>query len=119
MPDIYNNEGHRNTGRTIYGHMREGNTRHGGTGLTLLPPPKRHIPHRATSNGEGGGCSGGTDTETGQEASRAAPVPGPTVEQGAWLIWGIGRPWLFYLFYPSFHLSILSETIEDVIITHS
>ncbi len=36
-----------------------------------------------------------------------------------WLIWGIGRPWLFYLFYPSFHLSILSETIEDVIITHS
>ncbi len=59
MPDIYNNEGHRNTGRPIYGHMREGNTRHGGTGLTLLPPPKRHIPRRATSNGEGGGCSGG------------------------------------------------------------
>ncbi len=31
-----------------------------------------------------GALEASRDTETGQEASRAAPVPEPTVERGAW-----------------------------------
>ncbi len=64
---------------------RGGETRDtGNTGLTVLPPPERCV--RTPSNGRGGGRSGGLKghgDRTGQEASRAAPVPGPTVEQGA------------------------------------
>ncbi len=50
----------------------------------LLPPPERRVPRRTASNGEGGGA---LDTSrvrvTGRKASRAAPFPGPTAEQGA------------------------------------
>ncbi len=67
---------------------RGGETRDmGNTGLTVLLPPERCVPHRIPSNGEGGGGrSGGLKghgDRTGPEASRAAPVPAPTVEQGA------------------------------------
>ncbi len=59
----------------------------GNTGLTLLPPPERCVPHRKPSNGEGGGGrSGGLKghgDRTGQEASRAVPVPEPMAERGA------------------------------------
>ncbi len=60
----------------------------GNTGLTLLPPPEWCIPHRTPSNREGGvgrrsGGLKGHGDRTGQEASRAAPVPGPTAERGA------------------------------------
>ncbi len=51
------------------------------TGLTLLPPPERCVPHRTPSNGEGGWAlwrPHGTRRQdrTGQKASRAAPVLG-------------------------------------------
>ncbi len=56
------------------------------TDLTLLPPPERLRPaHHPTGRG-GGGRSGGlkdTETGTGQEASRAAPVPEAMAERGA------------------------------------
>ncbi len=61
--------------------------------LTLLPPPEWCIPHLTPSNGAGGGGAGrgggvgaleaSRDTETGQEASSAAPILEPTAEQGA------------------------------------
>ncbi len=53
--------------------------------LTLLPPPKRCVPHRTPSNGEGGGGhSGGLKghgDRIGQEASKAAPVLGAMAGQ--------------------------------------
>ncbi len=51
----------------------------GNTGLTLLPPPERPAPYTGV-----GALEASRDTETGQEASRAAPVPGPTADRGAW-----------------------------------
>ncbi len=67
------------TGRTKYGHKREGNTGHGKHRSDITPPS------RTPSNGEGGGgaLEASRDTETGQEASRAAPVLGLTAERGA------------------------------------
>ncbi len=64
--------------------MRGRETRHRKAGLTLHHPPQRRVPRRATSNREAGvgALEASRDTETGQEASRAAPVPGPTAEQG-------------------------------------
>ncbi len=65
---------------------RGGETRDkGNTGLTVLPPPERCVPHRTPSNGEGGGRSGGLKghgDRTGQEASRAAPILGAMAERG-------------------------------------
>ncbi len=65
---------------------RGGETRDkGNTGLTVLPPPERCVPHRIPSNGEGGGRSGGLKghgDRTGQEASRAAPILGAMAERG-------------------------------------
>ncbi len=64
---------------------RGGETRDmGNTGLTVLPPPERCIPHRTPSNGEGevGALEPLRDMETGQEASRAAPVQGAMAGQG-------------------------------------
>ncbi len=58
----------------------------GNTGLTSLPPPEWCVPHRTHPTERGGGRSGGLKghgDRTGQEASRAAPVPGPTAERGA------------------------------------
>ncbi len=49
----------------------------GNTGLTLLPPP-----YTIQRGGRSGGLKGHGD-RTGKEASRAAPIPGPTAEQGA------------------------------------
>ncbi len=73
------------TGRTIYGHKRKGDTRLGDTGLTL-PPSQQARP--APCNIQRGGGAGALETsrgkETAQVASRAVPVPGPTVEQGVW-----------------------------------
>ncbi len=51
----------------------------------ITPPPNRCVPHR-NNNIRGGGVGAleaSRDTETGQEASRAVPVPGPTAERGA------------------------------------
>ncbi len=74
------------TGKTKYGHERKGNTRHGETELTLLPHPERRVPHHTPSNGEGG--MGALEASRGRvqgwKASRAAPVPGPTADWGAW-----------------------------------
>ncbi len=75
------------TGKTIYGHRRDGNTGHGEyrSDSTLPPPPERCVPHRTPSNGEGEGRSGGLKghgDRTGQEASRAAPVLGAMAGQG-------------------------------------
>ncbi len=60
------------TGRTKYGHKREGNTGHGEHRSDITP-----------SNVGVGALEASRDTETGQEASRAAPVPGPTAEREA------------------------------------
>ncbi len=53
--------------------------------VTLPPPPGRRVPRRNCNTGEGGVGAQETsrDMETGQVASRAVPVPGPMVEQGA------------------------------------
>ncbi len=69
----------------------------GNTGLTLLPPPERCVPPYTIQRGGGGGHSGGLKghgDRTGQEASRAPPVPGPTVELvRPWQSGELGRPW--------------------------
>ncbi len=69
------------TGKNIYGHRREGNTGHGDTGMTVTPPSRkvRPAPYTIQRGGGVGALEASRDTETGQEASRAAPVPGPTV----------------------------------------
>ncbi len=63
------------------------------TGLTLLPPPERCVPYTIQRGGGVGALEASRDTETGQEASRAAPVLGAMagqgtrvamVERGAW-----------------------------------
>ncbi len=59
-----------------------------GTQVRHCPPPLLNGASRTVHHptGRGGGCSGGLTghgDRTGQEASRAAPVPGPTAEQGA------------------------------------
>ncbi len=66
--------------------MGSKNTRHRDTGLTFTPPlPEGESRAVTTSNGEGGGgaLEASRDRVTGRKASRAVPVPGPTVEQGA------------------------------------
>ncbi len=68
------------TERTIYGHMREGNKTGGHKSDSyspLLEGASRAVQHPM------GTLEASRDKETGQTASRAVPVLGPTVEQGA------------------------------------
>ncbi len=65
-------------GRTIYGHKRKGDTRHGDTDLTL--PPSRTT---LKWGGGVGALEASRDMEPGQVASRAMAFPGPTAEKGA------------------------------------
>ncbi len=62
------------------GTRRSETPRHGGTGLTLLQ--RRAIIQRG---GGVGALEASRETETGKEASMAAPFPAPTAEQGAWV----------------------------------
>ncbi len=76
------------TGRTKYGHKREGNTGHGEHRSEITPPlpllngVSRTV-HHPTGRGGVGALEASRNTETGQEASRAAPVPRSTAEWGA------------------------------------
>ncbi len=87
------------TGRTKYGHKREGNAEHGEHRSDITPPPlplmngaSRTI-HHPTGRG-GGALEASRNMETGQEASRAAPVPGSTSGELGWprRIRELGRP---------------------------
>ncbi len=88
----------------------EGKTRDmGNTGLTVLPPPERCVPHRTPSNGEGGlgALEALRDMETGQdrrppgrrpfwEPWRSGEVGRPWRIRGLrrpWRVRGLGRPW--------------------------
>ncbi len=71
---------------TKYGHERRGNTRHRETQSDITPPSRtvRPAPYTIQRGGGVGALEASRDTETGQEASRAAPVPEPMAEWGAW-----------------------------------
>ncbi len=71
---------------------RGGETRDmGNTGLTVLPPPERCVPHRTPSNGEGGvgALEALRDMETAQD--RRPPERRPFWEP--WRSGEVGRPW--------------------------
>ncbi len=79
------------TGRTKYGHKREGNAGHGEHRSDITPPPlpllngAYRTVHHPTGRGGRGALEASRNMETGQEASRAAPVPGSTSGE-------LGRP---------------------------
>ncbi len=69
----------------------------GNTGLTLLPPPERWVPHRTPSNGEGGWVlwrPQGTRRQDRTGGLQGGARSGTHGELGSpWRIRELGRPW--------------------------
>ncbi len=70
----------------------------GNTGLTLLPPPERRVPHHTPSNGEGGWAlwrpQGTRRQERRPSGRRLFRDPRRSGEHGRpWRIRELGRPW--------------------------
>ncbi len=70
----------------------------GNTGLTLLPPPERCVPHRTPSNGEGGWAlwrpPGTRRQDRRLPGRRPFQDPRPSGELGRpWRIGELGWPW--------------------------
>ncbi len=80
------------TGKTIYGHRRDGNTGHGeyrsDSTLPPLPNGASRTEHHPTGRGRGA-LEALKDTETGQD--RRPPGRRPFWEP--WRVRGLGRPW--------------------------
>ncbi len=80
------------------------------TGLTVLPPPERCVPHRTPSNGEGGmgALEALRDTETGQDRR----PPGRRLFRDPRRSRELGRPWRDRLrdHGPSPHLGLFSRS---------